>query len=249
MTTVQTLNDSGKMKNRTVLAKPFGYLSQKQKSCKSNLQAYAVYSTFNFAQPHPKPTHHPDKPTNTNLWNKKIILLLSFLLLAYLTGFSQSYLERITKQVNFQESAKTEYPVISSLKVGTKIFFVSLETENDFYNINDIATDKEGYILKSSVKVGQEIEKDEQGMFTPSGQTTIYIQEIEIYNNSKLTLTIKLNSETYSFAPQQKKTITMSPGTCNFKASARNVIPNIGTEYMQRNQGFTWQIYIGTERK
>jgi hypothetical protein len=73
-------------------------------------------TTFNFAQPHPKPTHHPDKPTNSNnLWNMKKIILLSFLLFTCLTGFSQSYLGRVTKQVNFREGAGTDYPVISSL--------------------------------------------------------------------------------------------------------------------------------------
>ena len=179
----------------------------------------------------------------------KRLIFITILLLTCLTGFSQSYLGRVTKQVNFRQGAGTDYAVISSLKVGTQIFIVSLETENDFYNIIDIATDKEGYIHKSFVKVGQEIEKNEQGMFTPSGQTENYNPEIEIYNNTKLTLTLKLNSETYSFAPQQKKTITMSPGTCNYRASAPNVIPNIGTEYMQSNQGYTWQFYIVTERR
>ena len=48
MTTVQTLNDSGKMNYRTILAKPFGYPSQKQKSCKAS----AICSTFAFVPPH-----------------------------------------------------------------------------------------------------------------------------------------------------------------------------------------------------
>jgi hypothetical protein len=189
------------------------------------------------------------KIISLNLYPMKKLLLLTILLLTALTGFSQSYLGQVTKQVNFRQGAGTDYGVISSLKAGTQIFIISLETENDFYNIIDIATDKEGYIHKSFVKVGQEIEKNEQGMFTPSGQTENYNPEIEIYNNTKLTLTLKLNSETYSFAPQQKKTITMSPGTCNYRASAPNVIPNIGTEYMQSNQGYTWQFYIVTERR
>ncbi len=243
MTTVQTINDSAKMKDTMPTLR-------KIKRGASQPTSQRFCTTFKFAQTHPKPAHHPDKPTNSNnLWNMKKIILLSFLLFTCLTGFSQSYLGRVTKQVNFREGAGTDYPVISSLKVGTQIFIVSLETENDFYNIIDIATDKEGYIHKSFVKVGQEIEKNEQGMFTPSGQTSNYNPEIEIYNNTKLTLTLKLNSETYSFAPQQKRTITMSPGTCNYRASAPNVIPNIGTEYMQSNQGYTWQFYIVTERR
>ncbi len=179
----------------------------------------------------------------------KKIILLSFLLFTFLTSFSQSYLGKVTKKVNFREGAGTDYPVISSLTIGTQVFIVSLETENDFYNIIDIATDKEGYIHKSFVKVGQEIKKNESGMFSPNGQIDNNNPEIEIHNNTDLTLTLKLNSVTYFFAPQQKKTIIMSPGTCNYRASAPNVIPNIGTEYMQSNQGYTWQFYIVTERR
>jgi uncharacterized protein YgiM (DUF1202 family) len=179
----------------------------------------------------------------------KKAILISFLLLNCLIGFSQSYLGRVTKQVNLREGAGTSYPVITSLKAGMQIFIVSLESENDFYNIIDIGTNKEGYIHKSFVKVGEEIKKNEQGMFTPSGQTSNYSPEIEIYNNTNLTLTLKLNNETYSFSPQQKKKITMPPGTCNYRASAPNVIPNIGTEHMQSNQGYTWQFYIANERR
>jgi uncharacterized protein YgiM (DUF1202 family) len=179
---------------------------------------------------------------------KKIILLL-FLIFTYVTGSSQSYLGQVTKQVNFREGAGTDYPVISSLKAGTQIFIVSLETENDFYNIIDIANDREGYIHKTFVKIGKEIEKNEEGMFTPIGQTTNYNPEIEIYNNTKLTLTLKLNSQTHSFTPQQKKTITISPGICNYRASAPNVIPNFGSENIQSNHDYTWQFYIITERR
>jgi hypothetical protein len=41
MTTVQTLTDSGKMNDRTISAKPFGYPSQKQKRSNSTAQANA----------------------------------------------------------------------------------------------------------------------------------------------------------------------------------------------------------------
>jgi len=182
---------------------------------------------------------------------KRLKKILFFLFVLFLTSNldAQSFLGQVIKQVNFREGAGVDYPVISSLKVGTQIFIISLETDNDFYNIIDIATNKEGYIHKSFVKIGQEIKKNEQGMFTPMGQTTNYNPEIEIYNNTKLTLTLKLNSETYSFAPQQKRIITMSPGNCYYRASAPNVIPNIGTEYMQSNQGYTWQFYVVTERE
>ena len=51
-------------------------------------------------------------------------------------------------------------------------------------------------------------------------KTSRYNPEIEIFNNTSLTLTLKLNSETYTFSPQQKRTITLNPGTYNYRASA-----------------------------
>jgi uncharacterized protein YgiM (DUF1202 family) len=179
---------------------------------------------------------------------KKLIFITLFLLTATLS-FGQSYLGWVTKQVNFREGPGAEYGIISSLKSGTQIFIVSLDTESDFYNIIDISSDKEGYIHKSFVKIGEVVKKNEKGMFTPSGKTSTYNPEIEIFNNTSLTLTLKLNSETYTFYPEQKRTVTLSPGSYNYRASAPGVIPNIGTEYMESNMGYTWQFYIVTERR
>ena len=55
--------------------------------------------------------------------------------------YSQSYLGTITKQVNFRAGSSSSANIISSLKAQTQIFIISLETENDYYNIIDIATD------------------------------------------------------------------------------------------------------------
>lgn len=164
-------------------------------------------------------------------------------------GFCQSYLGTVTKQVNFREGPGKEFPIISSLAPRSQIFIISLEPVNDFYNIIDIATDREGFIHKSYVNVGQQIKENESGMFNPSGRTSTYNPEIEIYNNTKLTLTLKLNSETYIFLPQETQTLTLSPGSYNYRASAPGVIPNIGTEYMASNMGYTWEFYVVTQRK
>jgi uncharacterized protein YgiM (DUF1202 family) len=179
---------------------------------------------------------------------KRLFLILIFLLTSTI-GFSQSYLGWVTKQVNFRLGPGTDYDVISSLKPGTQIFIITLDTESEFYNIIDIATDREGYIHKSFIKLGEIVQKNERGIFTPSGKTSEYNPEIEIFNNTTRTLTLKLNTETYTFSPMQKKTITLSPGSYNYRASAPGVIPNIGTESMVSNMAYTWQFYIVTERR
>jgi hypothetical protein len=140
--------------------------------------------------------------------------------------------------VNFRQGPGIEYNVIGSLKQGTQIFIESVETENDFYNIIDIATDREGYIHKSYVELDELVELNEGGLFTPNGETSSSNPEIEVFNNTSLTLTLKLNLDTYSFSPHQKKTLTLAPGKCNYRASAPGVIPNIGTEQIERNMGY-----------
>lgn len=179
---------------------------------------------------------------------KKLLFFTLFLLMSTI-GFSQSYLGWVTKQVNFRQGPGKDFDITSSLKPGTQIFIVSLETNNDFYNIIDIASDKEGYVHKSFVRLGKKVEENESGIFVPSGKTSEYNPEIEIFNNTSRTLTLKLNNEVYSLSPKQKKSIILPPGSYNYRASAPGVIPNIGTESMSSNMRYSWQFYIVTERK
>jgi hypothetical protein len=79
---------------------------------------------------------------------KKVVLL--FLILISKVIYCQSCLGTITKQVNFRAGSSSSDNIISSLKAQTQIFIISLETDNDYNNIIDINTDKEGkYILGS----------------------------------------------------------------------------------------------------
>lgn len=167
---------------------------------------------------------------------KKKVLLL-FLILISNVIYSQSYLGTITKQVNFRAGSSSSDNIISSLKAQTQIFIISLETNNDYYNIIDINTDKEGYVHKSFVIVGKIVNKSNESVFTPSGQTSNYNSEVKIFNNTSKTLTLKLNTEQYYFSPYETKNINLTPGEYDFRASAPGVIPYIGTENLNSNQG------------
>jgi hypothetical protein len=174
---------------------------------------------------------------------KKKVLLL-FLILISNVIYSQSYLGTITKQVNFRAGSSSSDNIISSLKTQTQIFIISLETENDYYNIIDIATDIEGYVHKSYVKVGKIVNKSNESVFSPTGQSSNYESEVKIFNNTRKTLTLKMNTELYYFSPYETKNISLHPGEYDFRASAPGVIPYIGTENLNSNQGYSWQFYI-----
>jgi hypothetical protein len=55
----------------------------------------------------------------------------------------------------------------------------------------------------SFVKLGDTVEKNERRMLTRNGKTYTYNPEIEIFNNTSLTL--KLNTETDIFSSKQKR--------------------------------------------
>lgn len=176
---------------------------------------------------------------------KKILLTIFFILISTCI-YSQSYLGKITKQVNFREGPSSYDNIISSLKPKAQIFIISLETENDYYNVIDIATDREGYVHKSYVKIDKIVNRSNQSVFTPNGQTSNYYSEVKIFNNTSKTLTLKLNTELFRFTPYETKNLSLSPGEYDFRASAPGVIPYIGSERLNSNQAYTWQFYIST---
>lgn len=176
----------------------------------------------------------------------KKITLLALLCLASINGFCQSYLGWVTKQVNLRQGPSKTYDIIKSLQPGTQIFIVSLISEDDFYQVVDIASDKEGFVHKSYIKVGQVVKRNEAGMFSPAGKSSTTNPEIEIFNNTSRIMTLRLNSDSYTFAPMEKKTLTFIPGSYDYRASAPGVIPNIGTESLKSDIKYTWQFYIVT---
>ena len=179
---------------------------------------------------------------------KKILLLIYFILISTLI-YSQSYLGTITKQVNFREGPSTLNNIISSLKPNTQIFIISLEIENDYYNIIDIETDKEGYVNKSFIKIGKLIEKSNGSFISASGNSSNNDSEAKIFNNTSITMTLKLNTEVYRFSPKETKNIILTPGDYDFRASAPGVIPNVGVKNFENNRAYTWQFYIATNRR
>jgi hypothetical protein len=142
-----------------------------------------------------------------------------------------------------------EFPVLDILNQGDQLFIISSEPDNDFINVIDIKTNIEGYVNKNYIKLGEEVKLNDKGFFTPNGESSSFNPEIEIFNNTNLELTLRLNSTVYNFKPKEKRSVILEPGEYNYRASAPGVIPSIGIETMDKNMGYTWQFYIATERR
>lgn len=179
---------------------------------------------------------------------KKLLIVLITLYFCNI-GLGQSYLGTISKQVNFRKGPGSDYEIINSLQPGTQVFILSSESENDFYNIINIKTDEEGFVNKSYVKIGKLISKSDGGFIQETGNSTSYNAEANIFNNTNYTMTLKLNTEVYKFLPKETKNIVLIPGEYSFRASAPNVIPNVGVKNFKINGAYNWQFYIQTRRR
>lgn len=178
---------------------------------------------------------------------KYILSLILFLSLITLSN-AQSYLGYVTKQVNFRTESNTSSEIISSLPRGTALFVISKDKINGFYQVLNIETNKEGFVYSSFVQLDKMLPKNEDGIFTPVGKTSSTKPIIKIHNNTRLTLTLKLNNDLYTFTPQERKTLTLSSGSYAYRASAPGVLPDYGTENMQSNHEYEWSFYVSTSR-
>lgn len=179
---------------------------------------------------------------------KKIILTLFISFAFVLIANAQSYLGYVNKTVNFRTEANTNCKVISSLQQGAALFVISKVKVNGYYQVLDIETNIEGFVHSNYVQLDKMIPKNEEGIFTPVGKTSSVNPVIKIHNNTNITLTLKLNDDIYYFAPQERKTLTLTSGQYSYRASAPGVLPDYGVESMIKSYEYEWSFYISTSR-
>lgn len=159
---------------------------------------------------------------------------------------AQSYLGQTIKQVNLREGPGTDYQVLRSLPQGSQLFVVVDQVENDFYPVVDIGSNVEGFVHRSFVKLIKILEENREGVFTPTGRTSSNLAELEIYNRTELTLTLKLDEETYTFRPHERTTLQVQPRRYSYRASAPGVLPDFGSETIDSGTAYSWEFYIVT---
>ena len=157
---------------------------------------------------------------------------------------SQSYIGFVNKQVNFRKGPGTEYSVIKSLVPGTQLFVISKDAKNNYYNVIDVSSNIEGYVYKSFVDIGDVVEVDDEGLITSTGSTNIYNPVVEIYNNTKHVLTLKMGDYNFTFSPQEKRKINLDPGQYSSRASAPGVSPYLSIETLKSYNEYSWRFYI-----
>lgn len=175
-----------------------------------------------------------------------ILLILAFVTLNVM---AQTWVGVTTRDVNFREGPSVDYDIIRRLPKNTALFINSEDEVNGFYLAVDIENDVEGYVSKNFVKHYKTIEKAKGASIQSVGSSTSYNPDIEIQNNTDVSMTLRINTQTYKFSPHEKRTITISPGRFTYRASSPGVIPVSGSYNAESNNSYQWVFFITTGRR
>lgn len=174
--------------------------------------------------------------------------LLILLLLAPLFSFSQAWIGAVdyTAFVNLRDSCHRLSPITAKIDSGEQVYVFSQTPINNYWHVIYIRENKEGYIHFKYLRFIQNVKANKSGFFQDAGVTEDNTTEIDINNDTKYTLTLKIGSKYYSFPPYQVKRISTDAGTNNYYASAPGVLPSYGTEYFKEGHSYKWRFYITT---
>lgn len=178
---------------------------------------------------------------------KRIYLLLLCVLFFSQTCSAEAFLGHINVfKANMRELPGRASNIIDSLSQMQQVYIFDEPAQNKFLHVINIATNKEGYIHMQLIDFDKPIAANEPGVFQESGESESVNPDIEIINDSKKELILNLNGESHYLSPYEKTKVTIPFGKLNYYASAVNVIPNSGIEYLKKNVKYTWRFYIVT---
>ena len=160
--------------------------------------------------------------------------------------YGQSYLGHASKPANLRSGPSTEYDKLLTAQPGDNLFIYDAQIDGDFYKVIHIATNTEGFVHRSLVRLDTPSAANSGGLFIPTGRTASYRSDLEVFNNTELTLTLKMNGRTYVFSPKERNTLELGPGSYSYVASAPGVVPDHGTERIDSGTSYSWQFYIVT---
>ncbi len=180
---------------------------------------------------------------------RRIVLLVGFLFVALSECLATRWVARVTTNVNLREGPSTLYDIIVTIPKNAYIYYNDEEICDGFVPVIYIDTDIHGYISNRYIKNEQEVAVDDSGQLQLVGTTEEYDPEINIENNTNVTMTLRMNDKEYKFSPREKKPIIVPPGQVTMTASSPGVIPYVGIDYVESNYVYDWVFYIKTVRR
>ena len=180
----------------------------------------------------------------------KRILFLALLVCAAINCNAEYWLCQVMKNVNLRVCPSIECDKLCTIPSGSYVLadFSPYDDEdaNGFVSAVYVDKDIHGYVSSNFLKRVRIVDVDEGGVFELTGRGSGYDPELNILNDSKQKITVKINANSYSFKPGESRTITCQPGKVSIMASSPGVIPYVGEDNVEANGLYDWKFFIVT---
>ncbi len=135
---------------------------------------------------------------------------------------------------------------VASLKQSNIVVILDREENDDWLNVLDVGTAKEGWVLKKFLKIQYTQNPSQGANFQAESIPSLITPEVAIENASYKDLNLKVGSEIHQIQAHSHKTISIEPGMYKYYASAPGVIPAIGARAFDTGTRYTWKFWIET---
>lgn len=179
---------------------------------------------------------------------RKIALLL-IALLPYLCQ-AKWQLGHVTANVNMREYATTESGILAILLEGATVVYNTNNESEGFYWVTVVNKDIDGYVAASYIEKDKDLVVNEDGVLQVVGQSEDVIPIINIHNDTKYNLSLRIGLKKYTFEPDEKRAIVSEAGTFDLMATIpnlKNCEPYISVnEKIENNYEYEWRFFIRT---
>ena len=137
--------------------------------------------------------------------------------------------------------------MLKKFQRGDEVVILDRERDNDWLNVIDVDSAKEGWVYVSHLKIYYTTSpKHSPPAFQPSSTEDDRDPEVTILNESNKTMNLKVAGRVYSVEPNGSRTLTLSGGTYKFFVSAPGVLPLYGDETFSKGYRYKWHFYVET---
>ncbi|TAE75353.1 MAG: SH3 domain-containing protein [Bacteroidetes bacterium] len=154
-------------------------------------------------------------------------------------GFSP-FLGETNNSVNLRNEPNVSSVVAKQLYRSNKLYVFSNNDSNGFLKVIDIETGTIGWVSKNYVTYIKKLEINRNDVFQKTGNSDNYNPEVEVKNTSSHKITLIVDQEVYTINPYSSISISVSPKSYNYVASASGVIPISGVQNFANNSRYSW---------
>jgi hypothetical protein len=151
-------------------------------------------------------------------------------------------------RANLREAPYQSSGVVIEVSQKSILALISREPQDNWLNVVDIASGKEGWINSRLARVMLSRNKKSQDVFKAERYANDGDPQVWVQNNTDKFMNLKIGSKSYQIQSHSGIQITIPAGTHEFYASAAGVIPLFGSKNWQEGHRYSWSFYIKTTR-